>query len=103
MAIHTASPARAWSATVPPHPNTSSSGWAAMTRTRLGERVCIDTGPGATGPQLVAQVPAPQDRPVLLLELEQHHHAFPAIVLLAAGDHLAARLGYRADQRAQHR
>src|SRR5204862_128789 len=29
-------------------------GWAAITRTRLGERVLIDTGPHATGPQLVA-------------------------------------------------
>src|SRR5437762_5578793 len=92
MAVCTSSPARTCSATVPPHPRTSSSGWAAITRTRLGERVLIDVGPHPPGPQLVAQVAAPQDRAILLLELEQHDHTFPAVFLLAAGDHLPARL-----------
>src|SRR5207237_7920699 len=96
-------PARACSATVPPHPNTSSSGWAAITRTRLGERVLIGTGPHPSGPQLIAQVPAPQDRAVFLLELEQHDHALAAVFLVAAGDHLPARLGHGAHQRTEHR
>src|SRR5207302_2496887 len=92
MAVCTSSPARTCSATVPPHPSTSSSGWAAITRTRLGERVLIDIGPHPPGPQLVAQGAAPQDGAVLLLELEQHDHAFPPVFLVAAGDHLPARL-----------
>src|SRR5207248_9469279 len=87
MAVCTSSPARTCSATVPPHPRTSSSGWAAITRTRLGERVLIDVGPHPPGPQLVAQVAAPQDRASLLLQLEQHDHALPAVSLLAARDH----------------
>src|SRR5256885_9789144 len=102
MAVCTSSPARTCSATVPPHPSTSSSGWAAITRTRLGERVLIDVGPHPPGPQLVAQVAASQDRAVLLLELEQHDHAFPAVFLLAAGDHLPARLRDRTHERPQH-
>src|SRR5438270_11256830 len=102
MAVCTSSPARACSATVPPHPSTSSSGWAAITRTRLGERVLIDVGPDPPGPQLVAQVPAPQGRAVLLLELEQHADALATVFLLAAGDHLAARLRDGAHQRTEH-
>src|SRR2546430_15769266 len=101
-AVCTSSPARACSATVPPHPSTSSSGWAAITRTRLGERVLIDVGPAPPGPQLVAQVPAPQCRAVLLLELEQHDDALAALFLLAAGDHLPARLRDGAHQRTEH-
>src|SRR5256885_14042696 len=103
MAVYTSSPARVCSATVPPHPSTSSSGWAAITRTRLGERVLIDAGPYASGPQLVAQVPSPQRRAILLLELEQHDDAFAAVFLLAAGDHLPARLRDGAHERAEHR
>src|SRR5437763_9169369 len=102
MAVCTSSPARTCSATVPPHPSTSSSGWAAITRTRLGERVLIDIGPHPPGPQLVAQGAAPQDGAVLLLELEQHDHAFPAVFLVAAGDHLPARLRDGTHERTQH-
>src|SRR5256885_16255757 len=91
MAVYTSSPARVCSATLPPHPNTSSSGWAAITRTRLGERVLIDTRPHATGPQLVTQIPTPQDGAVLLLELEPHHPAFAPLFPFAAGDPLPAR------------
>src|SRR5689334_2937045 len=103
MAVWTSSPARTCSATVPPHPSTSSSGWAAITRTRLGERVLIDTGPQPAGPQLIAQVAAPQDRAVFLLELEQHDHALAALFLVAAGDHLPACLRDGTHERAQHR
>src|SRR2546429_4361987 len=102
MAVCTSSPARVCSATVPPHPNTSSSGWAAITRTRLGERVLIDTGPHATGPQLVTQIPTPQDGAIFLLELEQHDHALAPVFLLAAGDHLPACLRDGAYERTQH-
>src|SRR2546421_8580729 len=102
MAVCTSSPARTCRATVPPHPSTSSSGWAAITRTRLGERVLIDGGPHPPGPQLVAQVAASQDRAVRLLELEQHDHAFPAVFLLAAGDHLPAGLRDGTHERPQH-
>src|SRR5205823_11031028 len=102
MAVCTSSPARTCSATVPPHPSTSSSGWAAITRTRLGERVLIDIGPHPPGPQLVAQGAAPQDGAVLLLELEQHDHAFPPVFLVAAGDHLPARLRDGTHERPQH-
>src|SRR5438552_3746400 len=103
MAVCTSSPARAWSATVPPHPNTSSSGWAAITRTRLGERVLIDTGPHATGPRLVTQIPTPQDGAVLLRELEQHDDALAALSFVAAGDHLPACLGHGTHERTEHR
>src|SRR2546429_8620615 len=102
MAVCPSPPARVCSATVPPHPNTSSSGWAAMPRTRLGERVLIDTGPHATGPQLVTQIPTPQDGAVFLLELEQHDHALAALFLVAAGDHLPACLRDGAYERTQH-
>src|SRR2546429_1458064 len=102
MAVCPSPPARVCSASVPPHPNTSSSGWAAITRTRLGERVLIDTGPHATGPQLVTQIPTPQDGAVFLLELEQHDHALAAVFLLAAGDHLPACLWDGAYERTQH-
>src|SRR2546429_4715858 len=102
MAVCTSSPARTCSATVPPHPSTSSSGWAAITRTRLGERVLVDIGPHPPGPQLVAQGAAPQDGAVLLLELEQHDHAFPAVFLVAAGDHLPARLRDGTHEGTQH-
>src|SRR5438105_5606465 len=102
IAAYTSLPARACSATVPPHPNTSSSGWAAITRTRLGECVLIGIGPHPSGPQLIAQVPAPQDRAVFLRQLEQHDHALAAVFLLAAGDHLPACLWDGAYERTQH-
>src|SRR5256886_2559593 len=102
MAVCTSSPARVCSATVPPHPNTSSSGWAAITRTRLGERVLIDTGPHATGPQLVTQIPTPQDGAICLLEPDQHDRALPPVSLPAAGDDLPACLRGGAYERTQH-
>src|SRR5207237_8605665 len=81
---------------------TASSGCAAITRMRSGERVLVDTGPHPPGPELITQIPAPQDRAVLLLELEQHDDALTTIVLVAAGDHLPARLCHGAHERTEH-
>src|SRR5689334_5721473 len=44
MMVVTASPALTCRATVPPHPRSSSSGWAAMTSTRLAIRPRRDGG-----------------------------------------------------------
>src|ERR1700682_627565 len=71
----TLSPARTWRATVPPHPSSSSSGWAAMTRTRLGS---VIVSPGRSHPALVAQLPSLQHATVLAFDLEQSNRTVAA-------------------------
>src|SRR5688500_4641214 len=79
----TQSPARACSATVPPHPSNSSSGCAAITSTRLF------TAPHLARPVQVGERRAMPGAPVLVLELEQHDGT------LAAGDGLSACCSHR--------
>src|SRR5260221_4941431 len=76
----TSSPARACSAAVPPQPSSSSSGCAAITRTRLL------IGPPLPGPRLLGERAPLEHRAVLGLELEQRDGS------LAARHQLAARL-----------
>src|ERR1043165_4704383 len=85
----TSSPSRAWSAAVPPQPRSSSSGWAAITSTRLA------IGPPLSGPGLLGQGVTPEHGAVLPFELEQHDGA------LTARHQLAARFGHRAHHRTE--
>src|SRR2546426_5406231 len=90
MTAVTQSPARACSATVPPHPSSSSSGCAATTRIRLG------ISPDPSGPLPLGEVAPLEDLAVVGLELEQQHgpratcHELPAGAL------------HRADHRPEH-
>src|SRR5437879_3817356 len=77
----TVSPADACSPAVPPHPSSSSSGCAAMIRTRSA------IAPPLPGPRLIAQLAAAQDRAVVVFELQQQDgsgRAVPARHELAA-------------------
>src|SRR2546423_1123846 len=96
MAVCTSSPARACRARVPPHPSTSSSGWAAITRTRLTGRFIV-AAPAFPRPWLLAQRPAPQHGAIVCLELEQHDRA------LSTGHQLPAGGCERAHDGAEHR
>src|SRR5204863_8622521 len=84
---------RVCSATVPPQPRISSSGWAAMTTTAS----LIRHRPRPAAPRLFAQGPAPQHAAVLALDLENHDRALPA------GHQLAAGVVFRADHGAEAR
>src|ERR1700704_1071742 len=92
----TSSPAFVWSATVPPQPRSSSSGWAAMTRIRrLGMDGDLDAETLAR-PLLRAERLPPQRRPSLVRDFQEDHGARPAC------DHLTARRPQRTDDRSQH-
>src|SRR5882762_4188266 len=78
----TQSPALTWRATVPPQPSSSSSGWAAMTRTRLGSGI---VSPPRSCPALLAELPSLQHSTVLSLDLEQRDRALATPHGLTAG------------------
>src|SRR5438105_14457240 len=89
----TRAPAAVCLATVPPHPNSSSSGCAAITRTLAGSGVT----PASPRPRSLAELGSLQDPALVALDLEQHDHP------LAALDQLAAGGGHRAHDRADDR
>src|SRR6266446_1473012 len=78
----TLSPACTWRATVPPQPRTSSSGWAAMTRTRFLSSAIL---PAPSRPILVAELAARQHAPIVALQLQQCDGTLAAPHRLPAG------------------
>src|SRR6185312_5451024 len=93
MTAVTLSPRRVCSATVPPQPRISSSGWAAMTST-VSDMVRT-VPPDPASPCRLTQRASAEDAPVFGLDFEQRHRA------LTAGHQLAARFIGRADDGAQ--
>src|SRR5438105_11675743 len=91
------SPAFACRATVPPQPRTSSSGCAAMTRTRLGMDGCFAFGlETQASPELIAEGATTETIASGVFQLEQDHRARAARHELSTGGL------HRADDRPEH-